>query len=124
MNRCCVMLVTVALVALGTLLVGCGGGDGGQSSSPLVGTWRMTDQSEDQNLTFNGDGTWTHNDRSMLESGTYTASDSTLQITIQSSTDPDGPVGSVWNGTYSISGDTLTIVWQDQTGEASVWTRQ
>lgn len=116
------VVVVVLMVSVFSLaLLGCGGSSSSptEPSASIVGTWRNTDDSG-ETLTFNADGTFilTEGDNTSA-SGTYTTQGSNIEFRITSSSISDMPAGTTMTGTYSISGNTLTL----NTGETMTFTR-
>ncbi|VGO12083.1 hypothetical protein PDESU_00633 [Pontiella desulfatans] len=119
-----ILLMLVGFCLLG-LLAGCGGDDdggGGGSSgdgSALVGTWKYTEDASEGRyavFTFNSGGSYdyeayAYHNLIMGGSGTWVVNGNKLIL--------DG----FDEATYSISGDTLTIVYSDS-GDSMVWKRQ
>ena len=123
----------VALLGLfaafcGFVFTSCGDDDEGDSSNPIVGTWTLTENNSEQNMsfsqtysfTFTSDGKYT-----MLEEGQH------------KSPDFEEKFGSRETGTYKLDGNTLTLTptgfaylepdgkwYEEENREGEPWTQE
>ena len=140
-NAAKLLIIALLSLTLGVVLINCGssGGDSGSDASLLVGTWDMTEATDDTGGTGDvpsgtvtvviTETTYTTTDTSVdpecIETGDYTADATTITSTVTSVVGSacDSKVGDTGEMQYTVDSTTLTTTDTDD-GDISIFQRK
>lgn len=125
------LVISTVLFLLVSLLIGCNGNSSPTTpTSDIIGSWQNTASDRaggyTTTLTYKADGKFSFScTKKNAGSGTYTLQDSNIELKITESNDPNLPVGTVLKGTYSLSGNILTLIPTsiERLSDTDTWTR-